>query len=184
MSYSNWDAGTSDALNRVTTYTRHVAGTAGYGTTTFPRLTEVESFLDDAYYEIGSLLQNGGYAIAQTAGNVKGLLCSLQAATAAIKIELTQPAIGGQENERYRALVAQKERLETLIEDRGLTEMGATKSSDYADHVHIGGVSRDRKTTVESDTDLVKQRFRRGWGQHPGRIATEADIDTYKGTTT
>ena len=183
MTYSNWDIASNDALDRVTAYTGHVAGTAGYGSATYPSLTGVHSFLDDAYYEIGALLQSRGYAIAQTDDNVQGFLCALQAVTAAVKIELTQPAIGGRDNERYRALVEQKGRLETLIESRGLTEMGATKSSDFADHVHIGGISRSRKTSVESDTDLVKQRFRRGWGQHPGRTTGDAEADTYKETT-
>jgi len=184
MSYSNWDAVANDALNRMTAYTRHVAGTAGFGSATFPTLAEAQLFLDDAYYEIGGLLQGGGYAVAQTNATVRGFLCSLQAITAVVKIELTQPAIGGRDNERYKALVAQKEQLEEQIKSRSLTEMGAVKSADYADHVHIGGISKGRKTTVESDTDLVKHRFRRGWGQHPGRIASTDESSTYKDSST
>jgi len=180
MSYSNWDAVANNALNRMTTYTRHVAGTAGYGTATLPSLTEAEALLDDSYYEIASLLQSYGYAIAQTDAEVQGFLTGLQAVSGAVKIELTQPAIGGRENERYRALVAQLERMEKLIKTGGLAEMGASKSSDFADRVHIGGISRDRKTTVESDTDLVQHRFRRGWGQHGGRISNDAEADAYK----
>lgn len=156
-------------LNSVTAYTRHIAGTAGFGTATFPTLAEVYAFLDDSYFEIATMLTSYGYSQSQTGSAVMGVLSSLQAYETALKIELTQPAstTSDEGNDRFKALKAARDRLTKLIENDGLARLGADKLDPRSGGIVATGVSRSAKLTRYENTDTVQPRFRRGFGQDP-----------------
>lgn len=166
---ANWDSASTATYNRVVSYCRHIAGTAGFGTATRPTQSEVYSFLDDAYYEIGGLLEVSGYAITQTDPEVCGILNSLQAIVGAIKVELTTPntGLGNDKNDRWLAFKDSRDRLEALIKGNALTNLGATSHVRVGAYIAATGTSRSRKRVLTDNTDAMKPRFPRGFGQSP-----------------
>lgn len=169
----------SAVLNTVTAYTRHIAGTAGYGVATYPTLQDVYGFLDDSYFEIITMLTAYGYSQTQTGSVVMGMLSSLQAYETALKIELTQPANTSSDegNDRFKALKDARDRLVKLIENDGLAELGAVKLRQRSALIVATGISRDEKRERYEDTDVVQPRFRRGFGQDPTLTEDVSDAE-------
>lgn len=179
--YSNWDLTANMAYNRVLATTRVIATSSGFSATTTPTETEVGYFLDDAYYEIAARLEDAGYSLTQTDDQVQGVLQALQAILASIAVIQTQPV------EDEDSLRGQLERLEgrrdalfELISGDALLHLGATRDRDLSAYVTATGVSVDRKTSVEDDTDLVGARFKRGWGQNPATSPQVAESSAYE----
>lgn len=165
-SINHWDVAGSAAYLTAQTYTRHIAGTAGYSASTNPTQAEVFGFADDSYFKIAVALQKYGYSLTQTGSAVRGVLQSLQGLETAIKIELTAPTntLSGEGNDRFIALKNARDELMALIEGDGLAQMGATVSTSRSAHIQLTGKSRAAKTTIYEDSDAVPARFRRGWG--------------------
>lgn len=173
MSYSSFEIKTGGLLERVEAICRHLT-TGGSFTDASPvTLGDVEQFIDDAYYWLVGEMANNGFGMAQTNTEVKGVLQQIQALDAAAQVEFAMPVTDtGEPNDRYKALVARRDRLiKSMLGGFGLEALGASKSDTKSDLLLATGVSRDRKKDVTADTDLVPSRFPRGVGQEPSAPA-------------
>lgn len=149
-----------------------------------PKATEVERWLTLSKYWIGGILASIGISPTQTLPAVVGILQELNALDVAVKCELANPITGvGEPNERFLELKRRWTDILTMITDtQMLVALGATQqdAGSSSQLLAISGVSRSRKRTVESDTDYLKPRFRRGWGKNPRSGDSEAaEVDYY-----
>lgn len=170
MAYQSWEDTPGAALARVTAYTRHLAGPAGFGTARYPTLDDAERFLQDAFAETAVVLAGAGYATAQTGVAVRAYLVDTQAVGAAIRLELTSPSntLTDENNARYMALQDRHRALLGRIEAGDLDALGADRDDLASPGIAATGLSRARKGQVYQDADAVPARFPRGFGRHPG----------------
>jgi len=146
-----------------------------------PTLAQVETFLSQTYYQLQGLLAEQGYAPTQTDTEVVGYLENLNAIGAVIKVELAHPVTGsGEPNERFKEFRVHWNDGTAFIGTDGFEALGGTRTEQVADGVALTGTSRSRKRTVESDTDLVRPRFRRGFGQRTDTGQERAEVDAYR----
>ncbi len=165
MTYSAYErtAGTS-CINEVLAMERHLASDNGlFSASTIPSLSQVEEFITDTYYDIGTKLMAYGYSNIQTDADVIGALQHYNALGACAKVELTQPSVGYKagENTRYDRFYIEFEKVDKLIQSQGFERMGATRSYELSAGLSAGGISISDKETIEDDSDHPAYFFTR-----------------------
>ncbi len=173
MSYTAFERTTGSVLSEVQALERHLTDSGRFSTDTTPTLSDVETFITDTYYEIGTKLLDYGYAQTQTDADVLGVLQHFNALGACAKVELTQPSVGYKagENTRYDRFYKEFEKVDKMIKSPAFERMGATKSYALSAGLSAGGISISDKETIETDTDHEPYFFSRDLQKHPGTIA-------------
>ena len=167
--YTAYEIDEGQCLEDVEAICNHLTLDGTFSESTQPRSADVYRRLTLAHHKIAGLLAMNGYAVAQTDEETVGILQQRNAIEVAIWAELANPITGvGEPNERFKALADERDALVELIEGRALDDLGATRTTGtLGELVTATGVSRDRKISVEDDTDLVGARFKRGFGLNP-----------------
>ena len=164
--YSAYEITHGAALEGVENKCQHLTQDGHFGDDTVPNSATVEAILTESYYRVAAELAANRYAVAQTDTVVLGFLQRLNILDAALNIELSVPIVGpGEPNERYKALQAERDAMFALLRTNALTVLGAVASSSYSDLFAQTGVIRDDKEDVDTDSDIVPKRFRRGFMQ-------------------
>ena len=183
MSYSAYEltAGTS-CLNLVEAYCRHLTEGGKFSDTSSPSLSQVESVLTQVYYRLQAHLAQSGYGTAQTLSPVVSYLEHLNAIGAVVQIELMHPISSGEReaNLRYREFKAQWEADTAFLATSGFADLGAARAGQASgDALVLTGVSLADKQGIESDSDYLLPRFRRGFGMRQdlgeGQVDTDRD---------
>ena len=177
MSYTSFERQTGGVLERVEAICRHLTTGGSFKDTSPIPLADVERFIDDAYYWLLGTLVEAGYSTTVTAANVKAVLEQIQSLDAAAQIEFSMPGTDGEENDRFKGLVARRDRLVgSMIRTDALQQLGATRERERSKYLDLTGRSRDRKRDVYTDSDVPQARFPRGFGQRadvPDRSGVE-----------
>ncbi len=178
MAYSAYErtAGTS-CLNEVIAMERHLTNEGIFDETTMPTLSQVESFITDAYYDIGTKLMDYGYSDTQSGTKIVGVLQHYNALGACAKVELTQPSVGYKagENTRYDRFYKEFEKVDKLIQSPAFERMGATKSYGLSAGLSVGGISISDKEEIETDSDHEPYFFTRDLMKHPDTVVTDEE---------
>lgn len=171
MGYHVFEVTAGDVLNRIEAICRHLTEGGKFTDTTPARISDVEMFIDDAYYWLAGELVKHGYVLTITDTEALAVLQQIQALDAVAQIEFSQPVTDtGEPNERYKGLIARRDRLvKDYIQTDGLQRLGATKDRDKSTYLDLTGRSVDRKNTVYTNSDVVPSRFPRGFGQRKDR---------------
>ena len=164
--YTAYEIDQGQALEDVEALCSHLTQDGTFTDSTQPKSADVYRRLTLAHHKIAGVLAMSGYAVAQTDEEVVGILQQLNALEVAIWAELSNPITGvGEPNERFKALIDERDALVALIEGRALDDLGGARSAaTLGELLTLTGVSQDRKLSVEQDTDLVPARFKRGFG--------------------
>ena len=166
LEYTAYERTQGAALEGVEAKCQHLTQDGSFTDDTVPSDVSVSQTLTESYYRVAAELAAAGYAVTQTDTEVLGFLQRLNILDAALNIELSVPIVGpGEPNERYRALQMERDAMFALLKTQALTVLGAEKGSSYSDLFAQTGVIRDDKRDVDSDSDLVPKRFRRGFMQ-------------------
>ena len=177
MTYISYERAGSACLNEVQTLERHLTDSGSFGTATVPTLTQIEEFITDSYYELGTYLTDYGYNRIQAGTNIVGILQHYNALGACAKIELTQASVGYKsgENTRYDRFYTEFMKVKGLIQSPAFERMGATKGWALSAGISAGGVSISDKEDIETDTDFEPYMFEKDLHRHPGSIASEEE---------
>lgn len=166
MPYTAFELNGGACLEDVEGLCTHLTMEGTFSDSSQPRGVDVERWLTLSYYWVQGILAKNGYAIIQTVPAVVGILQELNALDVAVKVELSNPLTGiGEPNERFIELKRRRdELLEMLESSQMLTALGATEAEvgSASELLAASGISKSRKRLVESNTDLVIARFRRG----------------------
>lgn len=162
-------------MNRVEAICRHLTNGGKFTDSTPARVSDVEMFIDDAYYWLLGELAKNGYAIAVTDTEAIAVLQQIQALDAATQVESGQPASdSGEPNDRYKGLVARRDRLvNDYLRTDALEQLGATRARDKSLNLDATGRSISRKNAVYTNSDVPQPRFPRGFGQRRDVQGTE-----------
>ena len=176
--YQGFETKDGGVLESVSAMCRHLTTGGQFREDSTVPLADVERYIDDSYYWLLGELARNGYAVTQTDTEVKGALQSIQAMDAAVQVEFSVPTTAaGEENTRYRSLIARRDRLvRTLLETEALERLGATRDVAKSEYLEGTGRSVDRKREVYTSSDVVQPRFPRGFGKRkdvPERTGTE-----------
>ncbi len=175
-----YEVASGSAIAQVEGFCRHLTASGTFSTLSQPTRVWVQSQLDlDAAY-IAAKLTQAGYSLTQTDGDVLQLLQLWNVLRTAVAIELSNPVEGrsGEGNARFREFVNQLKSVEDVATGPGLADLGATElAGGPGRFLTATGVSRDRKETVEEDTDHIKHRFRRGQFVYFPVLSPTADVD-------
>jgi len=180
MAYVGYEVTTGGVMKTLATYSRHLtdAGTFAVGST--PSLEQVERYLDQTYYEIQTVLAKEGYSTAIIGTPVLRILEGLQAAGAAVKVELAHPiTFRGEPNDRYKQFQKMWNSGVSMLATDALAVLGESRTTELGAHIEVGGVSKSRKRTVADDTDTVPPRFKRGQFSNPGIRTSVGDVESY-----
>jgi len=144
---------------------RHLAGTAGFGSSTSPTAAEVGLYGTIAYNKIGGYLSANGYTHPQTDADVIAYLQGLQVLEMVIPIELSYPTAGpGEPNARFEEFTKQRDWYYEVIKDGALDVLGGAVDKLQAS---ITGDSIDAKVSLDQDSDYVRNRFKRDMHTNP-----------------
>lgn len=153
-----------------------LAGSNNFTELTTPAKEGVENWLSSGCSIIHSALQGNGYSVPVTAGAapaIYGKVKQLEIYYGVAMAEMSRLNTRVAARERTRGQIFMK-----LFED-GLTSLmnddlslGGVPVVATAP-MFIGGISKDRKSTVESDTDRVPARFYRGLLEFPGTVSAD-----------
>lgn len=163
MAYSAYErtAGvTAIALLESLQRTHTSSGT--FDTSSTPTLAQVESFLTIASADIAVMLQDYGYAQAQTDSGVLASLEQWNVKGAAYMIELSMPSAGwgGEEaSSRIAEFRKWREDAKEQIESEGFLRMGGIKEFELSAFITHGGTSISDKQTIEEDSDFEPFAF-------------------------
>lgn len=167
--YQAFELKSGGCLERVERLCRHLTSGGKFTDNTPVSIGDVLMSLDDSYYFILGDLAKNGYdtTIAGTLTNVLAVLEQIQAYDAAAAIEFGMPVSDtGEPNERFKGMVARRDRLITdYVRGDALQQLGATRSRARSTFLEGTGRSIDRKNTVYDNSDVVPSRFPRGYGQ-------------------
>lgn len=184
MAYQSYERSSGDALRSLEVWTRHLTDGGTYSATGTPALADVERYLDQTYYQLQGVLARVGYSTAITGTPALGILESLQACGAVVKIELAHPVTGlrGEGNDRYKEFQKKWEQGTAELASDMLQQLGETRSTRLSSYIEVGGVSRARKQSVPDDPDAIQPRFRRGQFANPrvSRVTPHADTDSFR----
>lgn len=177
VNYQGYENNEGDCKEGVEGICGHLTVDGSFSDTTQPTSSDVDRMLTESYYHVAVRLAAAGYDPTQSDARVIGFLQRVQILDAVLQVEMANPITGpGEPNERFLALKAERDDMFALIASGGLDLLGATVVR--LDPV-LTGISKDRKLSVESDSDLVQKRFRRGLLQDKGRGDPAAEADTY-----
>ena len=183
LEYTAYERTQGAALEGVESKCSHLTQDGSFSDETVPTDASVAQTLTESYYRVAAELAAAGYAVTQTDPEVLGFLQRLNILDAALNIELSAPIVGpGEPNERYKALQAERDAMLALLKTQALTVLGAEKGSSYSALFAQTGVIRDDKEDVDTDSDLVPKRFRRGFMQSretmtPSAATTSSEDD-------
>lgn len=173
-----YEVGAGSAIAQVEGYCRHLTDAGTFSANTTPRRTWVTDQLNlDAAY-MAAKLQSCGYNYVQSDADVVQLLQHWNTIRTVIAVELANPVegISGKGNARFQEFKAQLDTLEDVICSAGFEDLGGVVSGGIGEFLVATGISYLRKQEVESDSDHIKHRIRRGQFQ-PGRTDPTAETD-------
>ena len=168
MGYTGYEVTDDDVILSVSSHCRHLTNVGVFDDNTVPKLTQVEKWITETYYDLNAHLSAAGYTIPVTDTEAKGFLERLNVFGTVVQVELSHPITGrrGGENDRYRTYLSQyKEGLKIIGGSDALSALGAVKDIELSKFVEVGGRSRDRKNDLYKDTDAIQSRFKRGFGR-------------------
>jgi len=165
--YQSFELKDGHVMDLVEGMCRHLTTGGQFTDSSTVKRADVENFINVAYYWLVGQMSRWGYSTTVTADAVKAALENVQAIDAAVQVEFAVPVTSsGEENNRYRGLVARRDSIaQSLLQTDALEVMGAVRSKKMSTNLEGTGRSIDRKQTVYSDTDVVPARFPRGFGQ-------------------
>ncbi len=180
--YQGFEVKDGGILDLVEATCRHLTSGGVFTESSTVRKTDVERFINTSYYWLIGEMARCGYNTTVTLDTVKGALEQIQAVGAAVQVEFAVPTTStGEENTRYRGLVAWRDRLvKNLLETDALQQLGAQRDRIPSTNLEGTGRSISRKTSVYGDTDMVPARFPRGFGQ-PKTTGNISGRDTASG---
>ena len=182
--YTAYETEEGACLETVEAYCKSLTEGGSFTDETNPTQSDIERMLTTSYYWVAGVLTSAGYNISQTDEQVLGFLQELQALDVTCKAELANPLTGvGEPNERFIEFRRRRDEMVTMIQEtQVLTALGGTggEVGSLSENLAITGISLSRKRTVESDTDYVRARFRRGQGRNTrAGTGSSADVDYY-----
>jgi len=164
VNYTAYERTHGAVLEGVEDVCRHLTQDNHFNDDTVPTSSGVERIITESYYRVAAELAAVGYAVSQTDPEVLGFLQRLNILDAAVHVELANPIVGqGEPNDRYTALQAERDAMIELLQTQALTVLGAMKTTALSGLFAQTGVIKDDKEDVDSDSDLVPKRFRRGF---------------------
>ena len=142
--------------------------------TSRPPTSAVERFLSSGCALIETSLEAAGYSMPVPASaTVYDYVVDLEAIYGAARAETSRRVGRISADERTRARMFMddfKAGLKALVA-MNLDQAGLSVSGAGA--LYAGGISIDDKDTVESDSDRVEPRFKRGLLRHPGTVSDD-----------
>ncbi len=139
--------------------------------TTTPNIDQVNFWLSSGCSIIESCLNDNGYVTPVSASSAAYLwIQEIESLFAAARAEMSRTNVVLGPGERSRGQVFEEmfwDELDRLCK-RDLTRNGVAKAT--SGKIHVGGISRARKTVVEQDGDRVQPRFERNQFRFPDTI--------------
>lgn len=154
-------------LEDVAAYVPTTGDNGTYTADTKPTKAQVERFLNRGYSSINAALAAAGYSTPVSSdATVYDELTDLEALYAAARVELVRLSSRYGAEERTRSSALKKEFTDGLaaLLKRDLSRAGATHTSKLT----MTGWKESEKESVESDTDRVEPRFKRGQFRYSG----------------
>lgn len=138
---------------------------SAFDTSTCPSLSDVENWMTTGCAVINTYLSGKGYGLPSSGTAIYEMLGQANALWAAALAEdsRTNARISADERTRGDRFYRQYEKLMAMFDKMDLSRAGLTQTSV----AYAGGISRSDKDSVNSNTDRVPGRFRRGQFRNP-----------------
>jgi len=176
MSYTAYESRSGEVLDRVQAICRQQTTGGKFTDSTTPPLNDVEQWITDSYYSVvGDLLYNG-FGTATTDSTVISILSQIQALATARMVQLSSRSGITEVDQK---LVQLKQEYNDLVRPwimgGKLADLGLSRARPTAQTMYMTGSSETRRTAALADTDRIRSRFPRNFGQQP--TATDLDAE-------
>jgi hypothetical protein len=176
MSYTAYESRSGEVLDRVQAICRQQTTAGKFTDSTTPPLTDVEQWITDSYYSvIGDLLYNG-FGTTTTDPITISILSQIQALWTARMVQLSSRSGITEPDQKLIELKQQyNDLVRPWIMGGKLADLGMSRTRPTAQTMHMTGSSESRRTTALADSDRIRSRFPRGFGQQTS--ATDRDAE-------
>lgn len=181
MAYSAFETAANECLRHVESLVPHLTASGTFDTTTVPTLAQVERWLTIEYNILQGKLADIGYESVPTDSQAIAILQEAQALAVAVRCEMANPVMArtGEPSERFQELKRQRDDVRAFLASDALEHLGASRERALGAFVEATGVSRSRKSSVETDTDWIHHRFKRGQFRRKDTSMITSATDTY-----